>query len=45
MQDHELVEHMVRTWSPEGSTGSQARIDDTERARESLIATDALRHG
>ncbi|MBK6509814.1 MAG: hypothetical protein IPG06_10395 [Haliea sp.] len=41
MQDHELVEHMVRTWSPEGSTGSQARINDTERARESLIATDA----
>ena len=41
MQDHELVEHMVRTWSPEGNTGSQARINDTERARESLIATDA----
>ena len=43
MQDHELVEHMVRTWSPEGNTGSQARINDTVRASESLIATDALR--
>jgi peptidyl-prolyl cis-trans isomerase C len=41
MQDHELVEHMVRTWSPGGSNGSQVRIDDSERARESLIATDA----